>query len=104
MTRIVVQRTLGVSPVHHHAESEACVYGLRGRSAFFFGSELRERIDIGEGDFVFIPAWAIHAEMVLSADPFDCVMARSTPDPRSVNLPALHVPEEVLDEARLSAA
>jgi uncharacterized RmlC-like cupin family protein len=104
MTRILVHRDLGVSPVHHHAESEAGIYVLKGSSTFFFGPDLRQRIDIGQGDFLFIPAWTIHAEAVTSAEQCDMIMARSTPDPKSVNLHDLKVPEEVLHEAGFAAA
>jgi len=103
MTRLVVQRELGVSPVHHHAGSEAGIYVLKGASTFFFGPELRQRIDVVEGDFLFIPAWTIHAEAVRSSEPCEMIMARSTPDPKSVNLPDLEVPEEVLHEAGFMA-
>jgi len=102
MSRIVIHRQVGVSPVHHHAESEAAIYALRGRSAYFFGPELRERIDLEEGDFLFIPAWAIHAEAVLSADPVEIIMARSTSSPKSVNLPDVRVPNEVLQAAGIA--
>lgn len=102
MSRIVIHRQVGVSPVHHHAESEAAIYALRGRSAYFFGPELRERIDLEEGDFLFIPAWTIHAEAVLST-PVEIIMARSTSSPKSVNLPDLCVPNEVLQAAGVAA-
>lgn len=103
MTRLVVQRELGISPVHHHAESEAGIYVLKGASTFFFGPDLRQRIDVIEGDFLFIPAWTIHAEAVRSSDPCEMIMARSTPDPKSVNIHDLKVPEDVRQEAGVMA-
>jgi uncharacterized RmlC-like cupin family protein len=67
------------------------------------GPDLRQRVEVGEGDFLFIPAWTIHAEAVRSMESCEMIMARSTPDPKSVNLHELKVPEEVLDEAGINA-
>jgi uncharacterized RmlC-like cupin family protein len=89
-----------VSPVHHHGESEAAFYVLRGSLSFFFGEGLRQRVDLSAGDSIYIPAWTIHAEGNLGAAECDVIAARSTATPTSFHLPELRIPEDVLAPAR----
>jgi uncharacterized RmlC-like cupin family protein len=85
-----------VSGVHHHAEGESAIYVLRGRVTLFYGEGLRERLEIEAGDYLFVPAWAIHAEGNLSAEDAEALVVRSTPEAIVVNLPDLRVPEDLL--------
>jgi uncharacterized RmlC-like cupin family protein len=85
-----------VSAVHHHGGSETAIYVLRGRVSLFFGEGLRQRLDVQAGDFLFVPAWAIHAEGNLSGEDAEAIVTRSTPEPIAENLPELQVPEDVL--------
>jgi uncharacterized RmlC-like cupin family protein len=85
-----------VSGVHHHAEGESAIYVLRGRLTLFFGEGLRERLELRAGDYLFVPAWAIHAEGNLSAEDGEALVVRSTPEAIVVNLPELRVPEDLL--------
>ena len=85
-----------VSAVHHHAEGETAIYVLRGRVTLFFGEGLRERLEVQAGDYLFVPAWAIHAEGNLSGEDAEALVARSTPEAIAVDLPELRVPEDLL--------
>jgi uncharacterized RmlC-like cupin family protein len=85
-----------VSAVHHHGESETALYVLRGRVTLFFGEGLRQRLDVQAGDYLFVPAWAIHAEGNLGDEDAEGLVARSTPEPLAVDLPELRVPEDLL--------
>lgn len=96
LARITAAPGGGVSPVHHHRESEALVYVLAGTLTFVFGPELRERVDVDAGDFLFIPPWTLHAEANLGRVPVEVVMARSTPDPITEYHRELHVSAELL--------
>ncbi|HEX2647997.1 MAG TPA: cupin domain-containing protein [Candidatus Dormibacteraeota bacterium] len=96
LARITASPGSGVSPVHHHRESEALVCVLSGTLTFVFGPELRDRVDVGPGDFLFIPPQTLHAEANLGHVPADVIMARSTPDPISEYHRELRVPAEVL--------
>jgi uncharacterized RmlC-like cupin family protein len=66
-----------VSAVHHHAAGETAIYVLRGRVTLFFGEGLRERLEVQAGDYLFVPAWAIHAEGNLSGEDTEPVRWRS---------------------------
>jgi len=96
LARITAAPGSGVSPVHHHRESEALVYVLSGTLTFVFGPELRERVDVDAGDFLFIPPRTLHAEANLGLVPAEVVMARSTPEPLTENHRELRVPAELL--------
>jgi len=85
-----------VSGVYYHGESETALYVLRGRATMFFGEGLRERLDIRAGDFLFVPAWAIHAEGNLNDEDGEAIVVRSTAEAIVVAMPELHVPEDVL--------
>jgi uncharacterized RmlC-like cupin family protein len=85
-----------VSGVHHHGEGESAICVLRGRVTLFFGEGLRERLEIRAGDYLFVPAWAIHAEGNLGDEDAEAIVVRSTPEAIAVDLPELEVPEDVL--------
>ena len=96
LARITASTGTGMSPVHHHRDSEALVCVLAGTVTFVYGTELRDRIDLRAGDFLFIPAWTLHAEGNLGPEPVEMVMARSTPEPIAEFHPEIRVPEAVL--------
>ena len=85
-----------ISAVHHHAEGETAIYVLRGRVTTFFGEGLRERLEVQAGDYLFVPAWAIHAEGNLGGEDAEAIVVRSTPEAIAVDLPELRVPEDLL--------
>ena len=99
--RLWMGRTLAppgmISEAHHHGESESAVYVARGRPTFLCGPELGERIDLGPGDFLFVPPYAVHVEANLDGDEVEFVVVRSTQDAIVVNLPDHHVPRELLE-------
>lgn len=76
-----------VSGAHHHGASESAIYVVAGHPSFLFGEGLRERLDVGPGDFVFVPAWTVHVEANLSAEDAVLIVARSTQEAIVVNLP-----------------
>ncbi len=102
LARITAAAGVGVSPVHHHRESEALVYVLSGTMTFIHGPQLRDRLDLNAGDFLFIPAWEIHAEANLGSEAVDMMMARSTPEPIMEAQPELRVPPELLTTAAVT--
>lgn len=96
LARITAEPGSGVSPVHHHCESEAIVHVISGTLTFLFGDDLTERIDLEAGDFLFIPPYALHAEANLGSIPAEIVMARSTPRPIAEHHRELRVPAQML--------
>jgi uncharacterized RmlC-like cupin family protein len=90
----------GISPVHHHRESEALVYVLVGTMTFIYGEGLKNRVDLTAGDFLFIPPWTLHAEANFGEVPAELVMARSTPRPIAEWHPEVQVAESVVGALR----
>lgn len=88
-----------VTTAHHHGESESALYVARGRPTFLFGRELRERVDVAAGDFLFIPPYAVHVEANLGGEDVEFIVVRSTQEAIVVNLPDYPVPRELLASA-----
>ena len=64
---------------HHHGDSESGVYLLRGRCRFQFGENMKGSIDARQGDFVYVPPFAIHREVNLSSEePVEFVVVRDS--------------------------
>lgn len=47
---------------HHHGEAETAGYVLKGRAYILYGDGYSERVDLEEGDFVFVPPNTPHIE------------------------------------------
>jgi uncharacterized RmlC-like cupin family protein len=99
--RLWMGRTLAppglISEAHHHGESESAIYVARGCATFLCGPELCERVDVGPGDFLFIPPQAVHVEANLGGEEVEFVVVRSTQEAIVVNLPDHPVPREILE-------
>jgi uncharacterized RmlC-like cupin family protein len=68
------------STVHHHRECETAIYILEGRARFRYGENLTQSVEAGPGDFVYIPAHAVHTEDNLSeTEPLRVLIARNCP-------------------------
>ena len=66
---------------HHHGNSESGVYLLRGTCRIRFGENLEQSIDARQGDFVYIPPFAIHEEVNLSSkEPVEFIVVRDPPE------------------------
>lgn len=85
-----------VSAPHHHGESESAIYIAAGRASFLFGPDLRQRLDVEAGDFVFVPPWTVHVEANLAGEDATLIVARSTQEAIVVNVPGLALPEDLL--------
>ena len=72
---------------HHHGEAETGGYVLSGRARIYFGEKFEDYIDMGEGDWVFVPPFMPHVECNLSrSNPLVWLTTR-TPENIVVNLP-----------------
>ena len=68
------------STVHHHRECETAIYILEGRARFRYGVDLSQSVDAAIGDFVYIPAHAVHTEDNLSdTEPLRVLISRNCP-------------------------
>jgi uncharacterized RmlC-like cupin family protein len=88
-TRIWMGLTVGPpgmdSGPHHHGEAETAGYIVRGHCRILWGERFEQHVDVGPGDFVFIPAYLPHIEQNRSDEPVELIIARS-PDNIVVNL------------------
>jgi len=85
-------------PPHHHAEAETASYVISGRTRVYFGEGLKEWVEVGEGEFLFVPAYIVHLE----CNPYDepCVaIATRSPDNIVVPVEGLELPIEALRAA-----
>lgn len=74
------------SEAHHHGEAETGGYVLKGRAYVLFGEDYRQRIDLEEGDFVFVPPHTPHVEGNASDTEELIWMTARSPDNIVVNL------------------
>jgi len=74
------------SEAHHHGEAETAGYVLKGRAYILFGEGYRERVDLEEGDFIFVPPNTPHVEGNASDTDELIWMTARTPDNIVVNL------------------
>ncbi|MEP7199294.1 MAG: cupin domain-containing protein [Chloroflexota bacterium] len=82
---IVITTPGGKTDVHHHAECETAIYILKGRARYRFGDQLEHVTTAGEGDFVYIPAHAIHTEENLSeTEELRVLVTRNCAGPKTI--------------------
>jgi uncharacterized RmlC-like cupin family protein len=77
-----------VSGAHHHGDCESTLYVLSGRARFFWGDRLQHSIDVGPGDFIYVPPNEIHLEQNLSdTEPVEFIVSRGCTEMLVVNVP-----------------
>ncbi|MBI4497797.1 MAG: cupin domain-containing protein, partial [Chloroflexi bacterium] len=65
------------SGAHHHGDCETAIYVLSGRVRFSYGPKLDRTVEVGPGDFVFVPPIEVHVEENLSAtEPVEFIVSR----------------------------
>jgi len=74
------------SEAHHHGDAETAGYVLRGRAYILFGEGYRQRVELEEGDFLFVPPNMPHIEGNASDTDELIWMTARTPDNIVVNL------------------
>ena len=74
------------SDAHHHGEAETAGYVLKGRAFILYGEGYQERVDLEEGDFIFVPPNTPHIEGNASETDELIWMTARTPDNIVVNL------------------
>ena len=78
-----VPNTMG--PPHHHGEAETAAYVVKGRIRVYFGEDLKEFVEAGPGDFIFVPANTPHIEGNPYDEPAEAILSRG-PDNIVVNI------------------
>ncbi len=80
------------SAAHHHGSVESSIYIISGRAQFRFGQRLEHTVDVGPGDFIYVPPEAVHQEINPDPDhPIEMIVARDGQENVVVNV---EIPEE----------
>jgi uncharacterized RmlC-like cupin family protein len=75
------------SGVHHHGPLESSIYVISGRARFRYGDRLENEVEVGPGDFVYVPPQAIHQEINADAvAPVEMIVARDGQENIVVNV------------------
>jgi uncharacterized RmlC-like cupin family protein len=67
------------SSPHFHVNCESAIYVVRGNGSFRVGKNLEEPLPIGPGDFIYVPAGAVHQPVNDGTEPLELIVARNTP-------------------------
>ena len=68
------------SSAHRHTNCESAIYVTRGHGKMLTGEMLEKALDIGPGDFIYVPPGAVHQPVNSSAtEPLEMIVARNSP-------------------------
>ena len=68
------------STAHAHTNCETAIYVLRGHGRFLIGEGLKEALEVGPGDYIYVPPGAIHQPINDSAtEVWEMLVARNSP-------------------------
>jgi uncharacterized RmlC-like cupin family protein len=65
---------------HLHEAHETAILVLSGRAGMRYGEGLQEELEVGDGDFLYIPAGMPHQPFNPSDEPCRAVIARTDPN------------------------
>jgi len=81
------------SGAHHHGDYESAIYVIRGRARFRFGELLERSVEVGPGDFLYVPPRAIHQEINVGSEAAEMIVCRSGQENVVVNV---ELPEAII--------
>ncbi len=67
------------SSPHYHVNCESAIYVVRGKGWFMIGENLDEALPMEAGDFLYVPADAVHQPVNDGTEPLELIVARNTP-------------------------
>ena len=67
------------SSPHYHVNCESAIYVVKGKGRFLIGENLDEALPMNPGDFLYVPAEAVHQPVNDGAEPMELIVARNTP-------------------------
>ena len=67
------------SSPHYHVNCESAIYVTKGRGRFVIGDNLDNSLTIEQGDFIYVPAEAVHQPVNDGDEPLELIVARNTP-------------------------
>ncbi|MGP3698151.1 cupin domain-containing protein [Rhodobacter sp. NSM] len=70
----------GRAKAHKHTRHETAIYVIEGETVMWWGERLENRMEVGAGELLYIPADMPHLPMNLSDRPAVAVIARTDPN------------------------
>ena len=68
------------SSPHYHTNCESAIYVAKGHGKILVGERLEKALEVGPGDFIYIPPDALHQPVnESSSEPLEIIVARNTP-------------------------
>ena len=67
------------SSPHYHVNCESAIYVVKGHGRFIVGDKLDNPLPIAPGDFIYVPAEAVHQPVNDSDEVMEIIVARNTP-------------------------
>lgn len=67
------------SSPHYHVNCESAIYVIKGHGRFITGENLDHPLPIAPGDFIYVPAQAVHQPVNDSDETMEIIVARNTP-------------------------
>ncbi len=67
------------SSPHYHVNCESAIYVVKGHGRFIVGNNLDQPLSIGPGDFIYVPAEAVHQPVNDGDEALEIIVARNTP-------------------------
>ena len=67
------------SSPHYHVNCESAIYVIKGKGRFVIGDNLETELAIGPGDFIYVPAEAVHQPINDGDGDMEIIVARNTP-------------------------
>ena len=68
------------SSPHYHVNCESAIYVVSGKGRFLTGRRLEETLEIGQGDFIYVPPDSVHQPVNDSlSEPMELIVARNAP-------------------------
>lgn len=67
------------SSPHYHVNCESAIYVIKGHGRFIVGENLDNPLPIAPGDFIYVPAEAVHQPVNDSDETMELIVARNAP-------------------------
>ena len=68
------------SSPHYHVNCESAIYVVKGKGRFMIGENLDKALPMEAGDFLYVPAEAVHQPVNDGDEPLQLIVARNTPE------------------------
>ena len=66
------------SSPHYHVNCESAIYVVKGKGRFMIGEKLDKALSMEAGDFLYVPAEAVHQPVNDGTEPLELIVARNT--------------------------